>query len=143
MSRDEDTDNYCDFLKQQSAIAPPLIPNAEDPDEDDADDIDDEAIVAKTLEAKPRHRHPRSSANDAAQAYVDKVVAEAIGHGVKAMGSHLESVKKCIAEAKSPEELKASLKRLARDIKRGSLEETVTNARLMANMAGRASEANR
>jgi hypothetical protein len=37
-----DDSAYIKFLKQQSEDAPPLIPDADDPEEDGADDIDDD-----------------------------------------------------------------------------------------------------
>jgi len=134
MSDDED---YLKFLQEQSVLAPPLIPDAVDPDEDDADDIDDEGTTQQTLE---RQRHPRSARHDDGQAYVDKLTEAATKAATEAIAPHLAKVQELIENAETPDELRKQLKRLAREVKHGHLEALIRNSRLMAHAAGRTVE---
>ncbi len=98
------------------------------------DGSEDETSTHARRHWKRRHR------GMAGQDYVDRVVEMAAHHGVNDMRRFLLQVQHEIDNAKTPEELKANLKRLARNIKRGSLERTLENSRLMTHLAGRATE---
>ena len=87
-------------------------------------------------------RHPRGLRHDEGQAYVNNVTRLALQHATRAMQPHLRAVQEVIANAASPEDLRRNLKRLAREIQHGSLEELIKNSRLMAHMAGRTVEVN-
>jgi hypothetical protein len=81
-------------------------------------------------------RVPRRPAEDG-QAYVDAVHNHARGEAVALMRPYLNEVQAAVRNAQSPAELKQALKRIARDVSRGSLYELATASRLMADLAGR------
>jgi phage gp29-like protein len=85
-------------------------------------------------------RHARGKRHDQGLEYVDKLGKNAASAAVDAMKPHLDNVQAAIASAKTPEELERKLKRLARAVKYGHLEQLVRNSRLMAHGAGRTVE---
>jgi DNA topoisomerase-1 len=87
-----------------------------------------------------RRAWKRRHAAQAGQDYVDKVAELGKHHGVNDMRHFLAHVQQAISVATTPEEAKANLKRMARELKHGSLETTLRNSRLMAHLAGRSSE---
>jgi phage gp29-like protein len=90
-------------------------------------------------ESHSAHGRRRAKHSDHQQ-WVDKLVESSMGHGVTAMTPHLKKLKKAIEEANSYDDLRRSLKRIAREVQRGSLEKLITNSRLMSHVAGRAAQ---
>ena len=89
---------------------------------------------------KAFERHARGHRHDQGLQYIDKLEVKSTSLAVAAMKPHLDNVQAAIASATTPEELERSLKRIARAVKYGRLEELVRNSRLMAHGAGRTVE---
>ena len=73
----------------------------------------------------------------AGQSYLDKLVHSAKGASVAAMRERIDEVKAAIANSKDPDDLRKTLRRMARDAKREKLAKVIGNAAMLSELAGR------
>jgi phage gp29-like protein len=142
---DEGTDGEDDDQDEEDDPEIEIDDTDSDEDEETDDDGDETergesrtpAAHAQSNRPKSRQRRPRATHALHGQRYVDRVRTRAAGHAIKAMAPHVGRVRAAVARAETPDQLRAELKRIARGIKRGTLEKLAENANLMAHMAGR------